>query len=87
MLGTGSRGAHATLRTAELADMENMENRRAPHEASAALHQAEAARSALAARLEVTPWSLGLLGLAVAAQIVLTAAGLGQDHGRALHHV
>ncbi|MBS1676331.1 MAG: hypothetical protein JST08_02995 [Actinobacteria bacterium] len=59
----------------------------APEEASAALHEAEASRSALAARLVVPPSSLGLLGLAVAAQIALTAVGLGQDQGQALDHV
>jgi hypothetical protein len=67
--------------------MENIEDPPAPEEASAALHQAEASRSALAARLEVPPSSLGLLGLAVAAQIALTAVGLAQDHGMALDHV
>jgi hypothetical protein len=67
--------------------MENMKDHPAAEEASAALHQAEASRSALAARLEVPPASLGLLGLAVAAQIALTALGLGQDHGQAVDHV
>lgn len=67
--------------------MESKDDRPAAEEASAALLQAEASRSALAARLEVPPASLGLLGLAVAAQIALTAVGLSQDHGQSLDHV
>ncbi len=59
--------------------MESTPHRPSPAEASAAVLAAEAARATLADRIATPSWFFASMGLAIAAQIATTAAGLGED--------
>ena len=62
-----------------LSIMESRPPRPAAAEASAALRDAEAARTALAGRITTPRWFFAWLGAAIAVQIATTAAALGDD--------
>jgi hypothetical protein len=59
--------------------MESTPPRPTATEASAALRDAEAARTTLAGRIAVPAWFFASLGVAIAVQIAMTAVGVGDD--------
>jgi hypothetical protein len=59
--------------------MENTPHRPTAAEASAALHDAEAARATLADRIATPSWFFASMSIAIAVQIATTATGLDDD--------